>query len=235
MTTPHLLVRSSGVKLGMIGLTSHPNENTTVSTSSIKYSPVERGFLLPDSSGSDSFITSHLMALTKWDASGSADAGSGRLALRLRADGIDMRALLADTTGYDGLHGRARIDADLRSRGGTARALRGALTGRIALTLQPAALRGVDLTRTLSAWRTLSETGSDRVASSASRQTEFSRLSASFELRDGVARSDDLAGDSEFLRVSGEGTVDLAQGRLDYLLRTRVVNRSEEHTSELQS
>ena len=43
-------------------------------------------------------------------------------------------------------------------------------------------------------------------------------------MRNGVARNDDLDGRSDFLRVSGEGTVDLAQGRLDYLLRTRVVN-----------
>ena len=66
----------------------------------------------------------------RFDASGSADAADSRLALRLRADDVDLRAMLADTTGYDGLRGRGRIDADLRSRGGTVGALRGALSGR---------------------------------------------------------------------------------------------------------
>ena len=160
----------------------------------------------------------------RFDASGSANAGNGRLALRLRGDDVDLRAMLADTTGYDGLRGRARIEADLHSRGANVGALRSALGGRVALTLRPAALRGVDLTRTLSAWRTLSATGSDVVASSAARQTDFSQLAATFELRNGVARSSDLQGDSAFLNVSGEGSVDLAQGRLDYLLRARVVN-----------
>lgn len=160
----------------------------------------------------------------RFDASGSASAADNRLRLRLRGDDVDMRALLADTTGYDGLRGRGRIDADLNSRGSTVGALRSALGGRLVLRLQPAALRGVDLTQTLGAWRTLSASGSDVVASSAVRQTDFSLLAASFELRDGVARSSDLQGESEFLRVSGEGSFDLGRGSLDYLLRTRVVN-----------
>jgi len=157
----------------------------------------------------------------RFDASGSADAGSGRMSLRLRAEQVDLRAMLADTTGYDGLRGRGRIDADLQGRGATVGALRAALNGSVRLALQPAALRGVDLAQTLRGWRTATQ---DDVASDISRQTEFSQLEGSFTLRDGVARNDDLAGSSEFLRVSGEGTVDLAQGRLDYLLRTRVVN-----------
>ena len=156
-----------------------------------------------------------------FNASGSADAGSGRLALRLRADAVDLRAMLADTTGYDGLRGRGRIEADLRSQGATVGAVRAGLNGRLSLALRPAALRGVHLAQTLRGWRTATQ---DRVASDAARQTEFSQLDASFDLRDGVGRSTDLDGRSDFLRVGGEGSIDLAQGRVDYLLRARVVN-----------
>ena len=67
----------------------------------------------------------------RFEASGSADAGSGQLGLRLRADEVDLRALLTDTLGYDGLRGRGLIDADLRSRGATVGALRAALSGRV--------------------------------------------------------------------------------------------------------
>ena len=159
-----------------------------------------------------------------FDASGSADAGSGRLALRLRAQQVDLQALLRDTTGFDGLRGRGRIEADLQSRGATVGALRSALGGSARLSLQPAALRGVDLQQTLRNWRSVSQAGTDTVASSNERQTEFSQLDGSFELRNGVARNSDLDGRSDYLRVSGEGTIDLAQGRIDYLLRTRVQN-----------
>lgn len=156
-----------------------------------------------------------------FSASGSADAGSGRLALRLRADEVDLRAMLADTVGLDGLRGRGRVDADLRSQGTTVGALRAGLNGRVALALRPAAIRGVDLAQALRGWRTATQ---DKLASDATRQTEFSQLDGSFELRDGVARNTDLDGRSAFLRVGGEGSVDLVQGRIDYLLRARVVD-----------
>jgi AsmA protein len=156
-----------------------------------------------------------------FDASGSADANNNALALRLRAEQVDMRAMLADTTGFDGLRGRARIDADLQGRGATVGAVRASLGGTARLSLQPAALRGVDLAQTLRGWRTATQ---DQLSSDATRQTDFTQLEGSFVVRNGVARNDDLDGRSEFLRISGEGTIDLAQGRLDYLLRTRVVN-----------
>ena len=160
----------------------------------------------------------------RFEASGTADAGSNQLALRLRADNVDVRALLNDTVGFDTLRGRGRIEADLRSRGSTVGVLRAVLQGRLAFTLAPAAISGVDLTQTLSGWRQASLSNSDLVAADAQRQTDFSALSGSFDLRNGVGRNTDFDGRSEFLRLSGEGTVDLVQSRIDYLLRARVLN-----------
>ena len=62
------------------------------------------------------------------------------------------------------------------------------------------------------------------MASDAARQTDFSQLDGSFDIRNGVGPNSDLDGRSDFLRVGGEGSVDLVQGRIDYLLRARVVN-----------
>jgi AsmA protein len=160
----------------------------------------------------------------RFDASGGADAGSGRIALRLRANDVDLRALLTDTLGFDGLRGRGRIDADLRSRGSTVGAVRAALNGRLTFALRPAAIRGIDLTQTLSGWRTAPQGGSTTVAGDAGRQTDFSQLNASLDFRDGVGHNTDLDGRSEFLNVAGEGSIDLARSRIDYLLRARVVN-----------
>lgn len=158
------------------------------------------------------------------DASGGADAGSRQLRMRLRANDVDLRRMLSDTFGYDGLRGRGRLDADLRSRGSTVGAVRGALNGRAALALRPAAVRGIDLSQTLRGWRTAPQGGTTTVAGDAGRQTEFSQLDASFEFRDGVGSSTDLDGRSEFLRLTGEGSIDFARSRIDYRLRARVVN-----------
>jgi len=160
----------------------------------------------------------------RFEASGSADAGNGRLGLRLRADAVDLRALLSDTLGFDGLRGRGRLDADLRSRGATVGALKAALEGRVALALRPAAVSGLDLTQTLRGWRTAPQGSSTTLAGDQGRQTEFSQLDVSFDLRNGVGRSTDLDGRSDFLNVAGEGSIDLRGSRIDYLLRARVVN-----------
>ena len=157
----------------------------------------------------------------RFEATGSADANNQRLALQLRADAVDLRGLLTDTLGFDGLRGRGRIDADLQGRGPTVDALRASLNGRVGLALRPAALRGVDLAQTLRGWRTATQ---DQVQSDAARQTEFSQLDASLQFRDGVARSDDLDGRSDFLQVGGSGQIDLVRQTLDYQLRVRVVN-----------
>ncbi len=158
------------------------------------------------------------------DISGSANAGNGQLRLRLGANGVDLRAMLAETTGFEQLQGRGRLDADLRSSGATVGAARAALSGSASLALQPAALRGIDIARTLSGWRSAVPIGNGGLAADASRQTDFSQLSASFAIRDGVASSTDLDGLSPFLRVAGDGSIDLARGSIDYRLRATVIN-----------
>ena len=160
----------------------------------------------------------------RFDASGSANAGNGQLALRLRANDVDLRALLANTLGFDGLRGRGRVDADLRSRGASVGAVRAALNGRITLALRPAAIRGIDLAQTLRGWRTVPEGSSTTVAGDVRRETQFSQLDGSFDVRNGVGHNSDMDGQSEFLQLSGEGTVDLVRGRLDYSMRARVRN-----------
>lgn len=176
----------------------------------------------------DGALTVQRLAGRAWGgsfvASGSANAADNRLAMRLRANDVDLRGLLNDTLGYDALGGRGRIDADLSSRGADMGALRSALNGSIALALRPAVIRGFDVGQNLRGWQSASAAGNSALASDATRQTEFSQLDASFKVHDGVATNIDLDGRSEFLRLGGEGSIDLGRGRIDYLLRAQVVN-----------
>ena len=160
----------------------------------------------------------------RFDISGGANAGNGELRLRLGASGVDLRAMLADTTGFEQLHGRGRLDADLRSRGATVGAARAALSGSAALALEPAAVRGIDIARTLSGWRSAVPIVGSGMATDSNLQTDFSQLSTSFAIRNGVASSTDLDGRSPFLRVAGDGSIDLARGSVDYRLRATVIN-----------
>jgi len=60
-----------------------------------------------------------------------------------------------------------------------------------------------------------------------SEKTDFSELSASFQVRNGVADNRDLSLKSPFLRLGGEGRIDLPARRLDYTARSTLTTTSQ--------
>jgi AsmA protein len=65
--------------------------------------------------------------------------------------------------------------------------------------------------------------GEKTQAASQVEKTDFSELSASFNIKNGVAHNRDLSGKSPLLRLAGEGDIDIGNERLDYLLKATVV------------
>jgi AsmA protein len=63
-------------------------------------------------------------------------------------------------------------------------------------------------------------------AAAAGEKTDFSDLSASFLIREGVAHNDDLLAKSPFLRLTGAGDIDIAAGSLNYLAKAAAVATS---------
>jgi AsmA protein len=54
-------------------------------------------------------------------------------------------------------------------------------------------------------------------------KTDFSELSASARIANGVAQSDDLDVKSPYLRIGGAGRFDVGRGQIDYTARASVV------------
>jgi len=55
-------------------------------------------------------------------------------------------------------------------------------------------------------------------------KTDFSELTASFRIANGVAHNDDLTLKSPLFRVGGAGDVDIGGGRLDYTVKATIVS-----------
>ena len=162
------------------------------------------------------------------EASGSAAAGSQRIAAKIAASGIDVRRLLAELAGSDRLEGRGRVTAELQTAGASVQALRSQLAGQAAVQLRDGAVRGFDLARRLreaKAALTLQRDAVERA--SQTEKTDFTELAASFRIADGVARNDDLAAKSPFLRVAGGGAIDIGRSRIDYTLRTTMTDTAQ--------
>ncbi|MBX3591597.1 MAG: AsmA family protein [Burkholderiaceae bacterium] len=164
---------------------------------------------------------------------GTVDASAalteaGRHRLRMDLTGVDAGLALRALAGRDALEGRGNLSLDLSAEGRTLAALERSLDGNAALKLRDGAIKGVDLADVLR--RVRQAIAAARGKGPAIEQqaggddrTAFSSLDASFVVRDGVARNDDLDLRSPLLRVGGAGQVDLPRRRLDYLARVSVV------------
>ncbi|MGA0610355.1 AsmA family protein [Caldimonas sp. KR1-144] len=161
-----------------------------------------------------------------------ADANTRRLGLDFNADNVDLRALLSDVARYERLEGRGRLNARLQTGGASVSQLRTALDGRAAFSVRDGALRGINLAKTLRQWRSaiaLTRAGGQdaRQTGNNEERTDFTELSASFDIANGIARSKDLVAKSPFLRVGGEGSIDLVRSRIDYLARATVTGTDQ--------
>ena len=110
-------------------------------------------------------------------ASGSADARSQRVAVKLAASGVNVNALLKDVAGKDLLEGTGRVSADVNTTGASLGALRSNLAGVAALELRDGAIKGINLARSMrQAKAALSGRQDASTKASATEKTDFSEL-----------------------------------------------------------
>jgi AsmA protein len=149
--------------------------------------------------------------------------GTPRWTLRGVLEGADANALASAWAGTpDTLFGTLYFDAELAAPAGGDRALLDALTGKLALRIEPGRLRGVSLLRTaIDSIGPLAEAallaGQLRGGSTLQRffDDEFTSLTATFQVRDGRARTRDLQLVYRLYQINLQGDLGLADGALD--------------------
>jgi AsmA protein len=122
----------------------------------------------------------------------------------------------------------------VQSSGRSVAELRRALGGTASLQLRDGAIKGFNLAKALrqaKAALSLKQDAAQRA--SQTEKTDFSELNASFRIADGVARNSDLDLKSPFLRLGGEGAIDIGRGRIDYTARATVVSTAKGQDAEL--
>lgn len=155
------------------------------------------------------------------------NANGNAYAIKQRLSGVSIGPLLRDVAQKDLLEGRGNVDLNVRATGTSADALKRALNGTASMALKDGALKGINLAEALRKAKAAlgSQSASDQLAKGG-EQTDFSDLSASFRIQNGIAHNDDLSLRSPFLRVTGSGDVDIPASSLDYLVKASLVNTS---------
>ncbi|WP_292937709.1 AsmA family protein [Noviherbaspirillum sp.] len=152
-----------------------------------------------------------------------------RFALRQTLSGINVGPLLKDAIDKEPIEGRGNVQLDVSTSGATFNQIKKGLNGNAKLELRDGAIRGVNIAQTVR--RAKAQIGAIRGdappqsgTASAAEKTDFSELTGSFRIANGVAHNDDLNIKSPLVRVGGSGDINLGEDRIDYLARATVVS-----------
>ena len=170
------------------------------------------------------------MRLYQGAASGSLtlNATGNQIALQQTLADISINPLMQDVLKKDLLEGRGTVQLDIKGQGTTVAALKKSLSGNAALRLKDGALKGINLAKTVRDLKVKLGVQQDTTQQAqAGEKTDFSELSASFTLANGVAHNEDLVMKSPFLRLGGAGNFDIGAGQMNYVAKASVVGSAE--------
>ena len=149
------------------------------------------------------------------------------LTLTSNVSAVQTAPLLADYLKADApLSGSGIVNLDVLTRGVSTDQWLQQASGAVSLRFTDGAINGINI------GREIRRAGAALAGGSVSAQetelkTDFSELSISGEINEGVLSSDDLSFKSPLLRIGGSGSVDLAAQQVDYLARVLITDTSE--------
>jgi AsmA protein len=100
-----------------------------------------------------------------------------------------------------------------------------ALAGSGRIELRDGAVKGFSLSETLGNVKSL--VGGKPRTDDPSKRTEFSEITASFAIKGGVARNDDLQGKAPLFRLAGAGDADIGNNAINYVAKASIVATSK--------
>ncbi len=158
------------------------------------------------------------------DANGALDVRGEvpSYAGKSRVQGVSLQPLLTAVMEEDRLLGKGDVSFDVTTQGKRVDQLKSGLDGTAGFSLRDGKVKGFDIGYLLRRAQARLEGKTEPEPEQLS--TDFTAITGTAAIRNGVLRNDDLAGSSPLLRVAGEGEVDLPREQVDYGLTVTVVN-----------
>jgi AsmA protein len=155
------------------------------------------------------------------------NANSNSFVVKQKLAGVSVGPLLRDAAAKDLLEGRGTVVLDLTTAGTMVTALKRSLAGTTNVALRDGSIKGIDIAGTIRTAR--AALGSKRALEQQAQggaKTDFSELTASFAIKNGVAHNEDLQAKSPLLRLSGRGDIDIGASTMDYTVKASAVATS---------
>lgn len=151
------------------------------------------------------------------------------VAIQQSLQNIAVGTLLVDTINNDMLSGNGNLNLNVTAQGNTVTALKKSLGGSVDLRMAEGAVKGFDLAGAirdakgkLNVLKGQSNTDADK-----SKKTDFSELTATFNIKNGVAHNDDLAMKAPVFRLTkgeSKGDIDIGKEQINYVAKPTLVN-----------
>lgn len=149
------------------------------------------------------------------------------IAFKQNMKGVSVGPLMVDAIKNDMLSGTGTVNVDVTTQGNTVGALKKGLMGNASLNLADGAIKGVDIAGSIRELKNkVNILGTKEAASDKNKKTDFSELTATFDIKNGVAHNEDLAMKAPVLRLAkgdSKGDIDIGNERINYLAKPTVV------------
>jgi AsmA protein len=145
------------------------------------------------------------------------------LTKQMKLSGVEALPLLTDAAEIKLLSGKANAEFSLKTRGKSQLQLVKSLNGNAKVQFQDGAIEGVNLG---AMFRNIKSAFLNPKATE-TRKTDFSELSATFQIRNGLMRTNDLFMKSPLLRLTGKGVISLPPKTMDMRLEPKIVRTSK--------
>jgi AsmA protein len=151
-------------------------------------------------------------------ANGAGSVPSIELAASM--ENVQSLPLLMDAAGFDKIEGQLKASVQVTGAGADSQTFARSLNGPVSVMVSNGAIRGIDIAGLVRNVRSLIDAG---YSQDANAKTEFTELAVNVNIANGVAQAETIRVLGPFVRMSGSGSVDLAEQSIDMRLDPRVV------------
>ncbi len=138
--------------------------------------------------------------------------------------GVQSEPLLKDMLDLDLVSGIADFRIRATARGASDAELRRSASGNGNFSFRNGAVKGFNTAQMIR--EVTARLQGKPPPANVARETDFTELTGSLQIGNGLVRNEDLSASSPYLRLIGSGQVDIVNERIDYRLNARIVDTS---------
>lgn len=121
----------------------------------------------------------------------------------------------------DKISGTGSVNVNLSTSGDRLSLIKKGLNGTLSANLKDGAVKGFNIAQSIR--QAKAKLGKKTTAANEELKTDFSSLTGSFVIKNGLVDTKTLQAQAPFMRIDGSGTVNLVEEALDYLVKAKIV------------